>query len=423
MSQRIAVIGSGVSGLVAAYYLARRHEVVLFEAQDRLGGHVNTVRIGPEFGADAGLPVDTGFIVFNDRTYPHFIRFLSSLGIQGSPTDMSFSYSDLSKDFAYAGTGLSGLFACPRNTFSPGFWAFLAAIPRFNRRALRDLHSGGLEDICLEEYLDRIRAPERLRRDYLGPMTQAIWSAPESKAMAFPASSFLRFFDHHGLLSRPGTVQWRYIQGGSQTYVQAFQNAFPGQIRLNTAVQAVDRPDAGGPVVRQPDGDERFDSVVMAVHADQALDLLADADDLETQALAPWQYSKNRTVLHRDPALMPANRKAWACWNVLRSAADLTSQKVRVTYWMNRLQRLQAKDHWMVSLNPDQKCTPGTKVYETMYEHPVYTMESGAAQKLLPSISGRRQTYFCGSYHGYGFHEDGARSAVDVVHKHFGIST
>jgi len=423
MSQRIAVIGSGVSGLVAAYYLARRHEVVLFEAQDRLGGHVNTVRIGPEFGVDAGLPVDTGFIVFNDRTYPHFIRFLASLGIQGSPTDMSFSFSDPSRDFAYSGTGLSGLFACPRNVFSPGFWGFLTAIPRFNRRALRDLRSGSLEDICLDEYLDRIRASSRLRRDYLGPMTQAIWSAPESKAMAFPASSFLRFFDHHGLLSRPGTVQWRYIKGGSQTYVQAFQAAFPGRIRLNTPIQAVDRQDPGGPVVRWPDGDERFDSVVMAVHADQALDLLADADDMETQALAPWQYSKNRTVLHRDPDLMPSNRRAWACWNVLRPATGQTSQKVRVTYWMNRLQRLPAKDQWLVSLNPVQDCAPGTKMFETMYEHPVYTLESTAAQRLLPLISGRKNTYFCGSYHGYGFHEDGARSAVDVAHKHFGIST
>ena len=423
MSQRIAVIGSGVSGLVAAYYLARRHEVVLFEAKDRLGGHVNTVLIGSEFGPDAGLPVDTGFIVFNDRTYPHFIRFLSSLGIQGSPTDMSFSYSDPGRDFAYAGTGLSGLFANPQNVFSPGFWAFLMAILRFNRRALRDLHSGDLEDMTLDKYLDRIRASRRLRRDYLGPMTQAIWSAPESKAMDFPASSFLRFFDHHGLLSRPGTVQWRYIQGGSQTYVQAFQAVFPGRIRLNTPVQAVDRQDPDGPVVRWSDGEERFDSVVMAVHADQALDLLKDADDLENQALAPWQYSQNRTVLHQDPFLMPHNQKAWACWNVLQPAADQTNQEVRVTYWMNKLQRLPAKDQWLVSLNPDQDCAPGTEVYSTVYEHPVYTLESTAAQRLLPSISGRRNTYFCGSYHGYGFHEDGARSAVDVVHKHFGIST
>jgi len=423
MSQRIAVIGSGVSGLVAAYYLARRHEVVLFEAQDRLGGHVNTVRIGSDFGPDAGLPVDTGFIVFNDRTYPHFIHFLSNLGIQGSPTDMSFSYSDPGRDFAYAGTGLSGLFAGPKNVFSPGFWAFLMAILRFNRRALRDLGSGDLEDMTLDKYLDHIRASRRLRRDYLGPMTQAIWSAPESKAMDFPASSFLRFFDHHGLLSRPGTVQWRYIQGGSQTYVQAFQAVFPGRIRLNTPVQAVDRQDPDGPVVRWLDGEERFDSAVIAVHADQALDLLKDADDLENQALAPWKYSQNRTVLHQDPSLMPHNQKAWACWNVLQPAADQTNQKVQVTYWMNKLQRLPAKDQWLVSLNPDQDCAPGTEVYTTMYEHPVYTLESAAAQRLLPSISGRRNTYFCGSYHGYGFHEDGARSAVDVVHKHFRIST
>ena len=421
--QRMAVIGAGVSGMVAAHYLAKKHDVVLYEAQDRLGGHVNTVDIGSDFGPDAGLPVDTGFIVYNDRTYPNFIRFLQELGIQGAPTDMSFSYTDLSRSFAYAGTDLNGLFACRRHVFHPGFWAFLTGILRFNRRATRDMSCEDLQGITLDTYLKRTKASKRLLRDYLGPMTQAIWSAPEAEAKAFPAASFIHFFDNHGLLSRPGRIQWRYLQGGSRTYVQAFAAAFPGQVRLNSPVQSVERDSPKGPLVRTSQAEDHFDGVVLATHADQALRLLTDADDTERAALGPWRYSQNRTVLHCDPGQMPALSRAWACWNVLKHDADQKTQgAVRVTYWMNRLQRLQAQRPWLVTLNPARDLAPGSTVYETMYEHPIYTLESTASQEILPAISGRRGTYFCGSYHGYGFHEDGARSAVNVVHRHFGIT-
>ena len=418
--QRIAVIGSGISGIVAAHYLARRHEVVLFEARDRLGGHTNTIEIGSGFPPDEGTPVDTGFIVYNDRTYPNFIRFLDELGIKGAPTDMSFSLSDPDSGFAYAGTGLAGLFARPANAWDPEFWSFLASVIRFNRRATQDLRRDTVGDGTLKAYLERIGSGKRLQRDYLSPMIQAIWSAPGSDSLAIPASLFLRFVDNHGLLSRPGMIQWRSIKGGSRTYLDAFQSRFPGEIRLQEPVRAVSRP-TEGPVVRYQGGEERFDAAVIAAHADQALAMLPDADELERSVLGAWRYSANTTVLHCDPSHMPPLKRAWACWNVLRYADDQETRRVRVTYWMNRLQRLNATRSWMVSLNADREFASDTTAYQTVYEHPVFSMEALEAQKLLPSISGRNGTSFCGSYHGYGFHEDGARSAVDLVHKHFGI--
>lgn len=420
--QRIAIIGGGVSGIVAAHYLSRRHEVMLFEAAPRLGGHTHTVTLpsSPGSGPDAGLPVDTGFIVYNDQTYPNFIRFLGELGIRGAPTDMSFSYSDEERGLTYAGTGPGGLFACRRHLAMPGFWLFLASVLRFWRRARGDLAAGLPEAQTLAEYLHGIGASGRLLRDYLGPMAQAIWSAPEADALAYPAASFLRFFNNHGLLDLPGRIKWRYLQGGSSTYVQAFTRQFPGEIHLAAPVLAVERS-AESVLLRFTHGEARFDAAVLAAHADQALRLLPDADEQERAALAPWRYSSNRTLLHRDESHMPSIRRAWACWNVLRQAGDAESRPVRVTYWMNLLQRLPASRQWMVSLNPGADVAPEAVAWEGLYEHPIYTLESLKAQKLLPGISGRNRTYFCGSYHGYGFHEDGARSSVDLARRHFGI--
>jgi predicted NAD/FAD-binding protein len=418
-AKRIAVIGAGVSGIVAAHYLAREHEITLFEAEDRLGGHTNTINV-PE-GPDAGLPVDTGFIVFNENTYPNLIRFFAELGIRGEPTDMSFSYSDESRKFAYAGTGLSGLFANRALALCPGYWMFLASVVRFNRRALSDLNKSGLEGMTIGEYLGHIGSSGRLSRDYLGPMTQAIWSAPGTDALSYPAASFIRFFNNHGLLSMPGKIKWLYLKGGSNTYVDAFAKRFPGKIRLAAPVRDVRRHDQNVTVCFDG-GEEEFDAVVIAAHADQALGMLHDADEHERAALKPWRYSPNRTVLHSDELHMPSNHRAWACWNVTRHQGDDQRRPVRVTYWMNRLQRLEAQQNWLVSLNADQEFAPGSTAYETVYEHPVYDLASVAAQKLLPEISGRRRTYFCGAYHGYGFHEDGARSGVDVVTRHFGVT-
>jgi predicted NAD/FAD-binding protein len=419
--KKVAVIGAGVSGVVAAHYLARKYQVVLFEANSRIGGHTNTIHIPEDHEADPELAVDTGFIVYNDQTYPNFIRFLSELGITGTATDMSFSFSDLNSGLAYAGTDLNGLFACRMNLVSPGFYYFLWQITRFCQKASQSLAKGDLEGLTLRQYLENIKIPPRLLRDYLGPMTQAIWSAPEEDAQNYPAASFIRFFDNHGLLSLPGKVKWRYIKGGSNTYLKAFANNFSGEIRLASPVKAVIRKNQPRPLVQYVGGSEEFDAVVMAAHADQTLAMLPDANQNEKQALAPWRYSKNHTVLHTDTSHMPLNQRAWACWNVQRKPSDQAQTPVRVTYWMNRLQRLSAQKNWLVSLNADQAFAPKTLAYETVYEHPIYNLESLDAQKRLPQISGPRQTYFCGSYHGYGFHEDGARSAVEITSKHFGI--
>jgi uncharacterized protein len=419
---RIAVIGGGVSGMVASHYLAKAHQVVLFEAQDRLGGHVNTVRIpeGERFGRDAGTPVDTGFIVFNDRTYPTLIRFLAELGLQGSPTDMSFSYFDAQTGFTYAGTGFSGLFARRQHLFSPGYWTFLWSISQFFRRASMDLKTRKLEGITLGQYVQTLDVSPQLLRHYLSPMTQAIWSAPEGATLTAPADYFLRFFDNHGLLAPPGKLQWLYLKGGSDTYVRAFRDRFPGEIRLSAPVHSVERPFGAGPLVHFSGGAERFDAVVLAAHADQALNMLFDADEFERETLAPWTYSRNRTVLHADAAHMPPNRRSWASWNVVRNGEDDLDRPARVTYWMDKLQRLDVSRPWFVSLNAEKSFAQGLAVFETVYEHPVYTLVSLEAQKKLPALSGRRGTFFCGSYHGHGFHEDGARSGLEVARR-FGI--
>ena len=419
--QHIAVIGGGVSGMVAAHYLSRHHRVELIEARNRLGGHANTVSIDGKFGADADMPVDTGFIVYNDRTYPFFILFLQELGIQGAATEMSFSYCDLERRLAYAGTNLAGVFARSRQLLDPRFWWFLGHILRFNRRARSDLAAGVLDDLTLAEYLERLQASPRLRRDYLGPMTQAIWSAPEADALDAPAASFIRFFENHGLLDPAQMPQWRYIKGGSTAYVQAFADQFPGRIRLGLPVRSVQRDTGTAPLIRYDGGEARYDAVVIAVHADQALALLEDADDIEQAALGKWRYSRNRAVLHCDPAHMPPYKRAWACWNVLRQPATTARQPVQVTYWMNRLQRFSAHAPWLLSLNPSPDVAAEKVAYATEYAHPVYTKASTASQELLPGVSGRRETYFCGSYHGYGFHEDGARSGALVARNYFGI--
>jgi predicted NAD/FAD-binding protein len=415
--QRIAVVGAGVAGVVAAHLLSREHDVVLFEAKNRLGGHTNTITI--THGQDKGLNVDTGFIVYNDSTYPNFIRFLDDLGIKGERTDMSFSYSDTARNFAYAGTSISGLFAHRRNIFDPRFWGFLGDVARFCQRALQDLRAGKLEGITLSEYLDRIGAKDRLRRDYLAPMAQAIWSSPADEVLSYPASSFVRFFDNHGLLSLLKRVRWRYLKGGSRTYLDAFRERFPGEIRLATPIRSVKRTPEG-PELTHDEGTERFDAVVLAAHADQSLAMLADPDEAERTALSPWRYSANHTVLHADPKVMPWLERAWACWNVSHEHDDHPRRPVRVTYWMNRLQRLTASRDYFVTLNWEGAIADTHLVYDTVYHHPVYTLESVATQTLLPELNGRRGTYFAGSYHGYGFHEDAVRSAVAVA-KEFGI--
>ena len=412
--QKIAVIGGGVAGIVCAYLLQKKYQVTLFEQNDYLGGHTNTIEI--TYGPDAGLAVDTGFIVLNDATYPLFNKFLARLGVATRVSEMSFGFQCLQTGLVYAGNDLNGLFAQRKNLISPTFYRFLFEIYRFNSTATRDLDANSIAEITLGEYLQQGKFSAYMINNYLLPMAAAIWSTPTLRAADFPAEAFLRFFKNHGLLAVRNRPQWKTVVGGSFAYVKAFQKNFAGDIHLNAGVKKIFRK-ADGIQLQFADGrNDNFDKVVIATHADQALRLLGDPNVEEQRLLSPWEYQLNRTVLHTDASLLPQKKSAWAAWNFTRERAEGTdSQPVFVSYYMNRLQGLQAKQDYCVTLNRRESFRPETVIAEFDYQHPQYNFASLATQTELPSLNGQRNSWFCGSYFGYGFHEDAVRSAVSVA--------
>jgi len=415
---KIAVIGSGVAGIVSAYLLQQKHDVTIFEKNDYCGGHTHTIVI--DDSPDAGTPVDTGFIVLNDRTYPLLNKFLSQLGVAIRPTDMSFSYLNPTTGLSYASRNLNTIFADRTNIIRPSFWRLLTGILQFNYKTQKNLYLGLLKGITLGQYLQRENFSRSLIREYLIPMAAAIWSTPDIQMMDFPAESFARFFENHGLLSVTDQPQWYYVHGGSRTYVTAFLKNFTGRVSMQHGV-AIVRRNPESVVVSTMDGDdETFDRVVIATHADEAYALLADPSEDEIRLLSPWQYTKNYTVLHTDTSLLPRNPRAWASWNYLSDSDNDENAHVTVTYHMNRLQHLAAKREYCVTLNPVRPIPAEHIIQDTVYTHPMYTFEALATQDKLPALNGRNNTYFCGSYFGYGFHEDAVRSAVDVAGR-FGI--
>lgn len=415
MKGRVAVVGAGVAGIVAAHELAKRGwDATLYDKQDRIGGHTNTVVV--EDGPDAGTPVDTGFIVMNERTYPKFHRFLAELGVGWRWSDMSFGYHDANSGLQYAGTDLAGLFAQPSNALSPRFWRIMAGFLRFNSAAARDLESGALSGETLGAFLDRLGAARDFRDHYVAPMGAAIWSTGLADMMDFPAETFVRFFKNHGLLSLADRPRWQTVAGGSHSYLKAFLARFPGTVVRNAPVEAVRRLDSGGVEIsargREP---RRFDRVVIATHADEALALLADPSDDERRALGAWTYQRNRTLLHVDESFLPPNRRAWASWNYRRERGEGGEAGVSVTYDMNRLQGLRARRRYLVTLNPRREPRAGTVLREFDYAHPAYGFRALASQSALSRLQGVRGTWYCGSYHGYGFHEDAVSSALAAV--------
>ncbi|MFZ5570294.1 MAG: NAD(P)/FAD-dependent oxidoreductase [Thermodesulfobacteriota bacterium] len=415
---RIAVVGSGISGISAAHLLQQQHEVSLFEKNDYVGGHTHTVVI-PD-GPDQGTPVDTGFIVLNQRTYPLLLRFLAQLNVECRQTDMSFGYYSPSSGLAYASTDLNSLFAQRLNLLRPDYWKFVFGITRFIRRTRRAHHAGAIGDVTLGEFLQQEGCDRDVVRRFVIPMAAAIWSAPDDMMLRFPMRNFARFYDNHGLLAVSGHPPWFFIKGGSHAYVKAFLQSFQGRVATGKGVKRIQRNETGV-IIRFTDGEEAaFDRVVIAAHADEAYGMLADPDPVETRLLSPWRYSRNHTLLHTDDSLMPPQRRAWASWNYLRGDGDPDSAPITVTYHMNRLQRLTCRRQYFVTLNPRQAIPSSRIVREMTYTHPVYTFESYATQTELPGLNGRRNTYFCGSYFGYGFHEDGIRSGVAVA-RQFGI--
>ena len=409
---KIAVIGGGVAGIVAAHLLQNDHQVTLFEQHDYLGGHTHTVTI--EEGPDAGTGVDTGFIVFNEATYPLFIAFLDQLGVASRATEMSFGFHCRETGFTYAGNNLNGVFSQRANLVSPRFWRFLLEIGRFCRQAEADL-AGDADLGTLADYLARHRFQPFMADHYLAPMAAAIWSTPAGRVTAFPARSFLRFFKNHGLLDLRHRPRWRTVSGGSHSYVRAFRDRFRGAIRLDSPVQQVRRADDGVELAFADRSAERFDAVVVAAHADQALRLLADPSADESRLLGAWRYELNTTVLHTDTSVLPPAERAWACWNFRRERGDQGERPVYVTYSMNLLQGLATRRHYLVTLNRPGGYDEGQVLARMDYHHPLYTDASMATQAALPSLNGVRRTWFCGSYFGYGFHEDAVRSAHQAV--------
>lgn len=410
---RIAVIGSGISGLVCARLLTRDHDVAVFEADSRIGGHSNTVAVQLDGSTYA---IDTGFIVYNNRTYPAFSRILSDLGVRTSATTMSFSVRCDRTGLEYNGTSLNGIFAQRRNLVRPSFLRMLRDIHRFNREGAHDLKSVSAE-LTVGEYLAERGYSTQFSQQYLLPMGAAIWSCPCEEFSEFPIHFILEFYVHHGLLSLSDRPVWRTVEGGSQEYVRRLSAPFDSRVRLNCPVLAVERrPDHV--LVRHREGQETFDEVVFACHSDQALRILNDADALEGELLSAFPYSLNTAVLHTDEAVLPTRKRAWASWNY--HIAKQNSVRPAVTYNMNILQHIRSPHTFCVTLNEDELIDPGKILAEFRYSHPLFTTRRASVQRRHREVIRHRRTSFCGAYWRNGFHEDGVLSALAVC-RQFGI--
>ena len=407
----IAIVGSGISGLVCARMLSREHDVTVFEADSRVGGHSNTVdvRLGNEVH-----PVDTGFIVYNERTYPNFTRMLRDLDVSTEPTSMSFSVRCDGTGLEYNGSSLNGLFAQRRNLIQPGFYRMLADIARFNREGPRDFYHVA-PDTTVAEYLAEGNYSENFARHYLLPMGAAIWSCPFDDFSRFPIKFILEFYINHGLLSLRDRPVWRTVKGGSRSYVDRLITPFRNNIRLDCPVSQV-RRFSDHVSVRHSLGEDRFDEVVFACHSDQALRILADADDAESEVLSAFPYSQNTAVLHTDESLLPKRRRAWASWNY--HIRDESSVRPTLTYNMNILQRIKSEQTICVTLNEDDLIAPEKILKRFRYSHPIFTSRRSEYQARHGQFIRRRRTSFCGAYWRNGFHEDGVVSGLAVCERY-----
>lgn len=406
--QRVAVIGSGIAGLATAWLLKDYVDVRLYESSNRFGGHSHTVEVEP------WVPVDTGFMVFNRPNYPLLSSFFDHLGIETLSTDMSFSVSLDDGGLEYCGTNLNTLFAQRSNILKPRFQGMLFDVLRFNRLAVAHSPDSGIRE-TLGEWLDRNRLGKSFRDNYLFPMAAAIWSCPRNAVPGFPVDRFLKFFINHGLVNLSGRPKWETPLFGSRRYVAAVLDDLGSRAINGSAVSKVRRVSSGVELQFENGHQEFFDSVVLACHADQALRILEAPKPSEHALLSAVPFSKNRVLLHSDSSLMPRRRSAWASWNFLGDVAGY-EQQVSVTYWMNALQRLPTQTNYFVSLNPISEPAKGTVIREMTYEHPVFTDLSESVSDLLKGVQGRDRVWFCGAWTGYGFHEDGIRSATEVAH-------
>jgi len=414
---RIVVVGSGIAGLSAAWLLAPRHEIDVVERQPRLGGHTNTVQIERPDGR--GLGIDTGFIVYNEATYPLLVRLFDELGVATQASDMSWSLRCDRCDLEYAGNA-RGLVAQPRNLADPTYLRMLADIARFNRLGRRLVDDPRTRQVPLGRFLAAAGFGHGFSAHYLLPMAAAIWSSGTEVVESFPLHTLLRFFANHGLLGVSTHHQWRTVVGGTSAYIPALTAPFADRIRTDAGVVGLQR-DRDGVTARFGDGtSSRYDAAVVATHADEALGLLDAPDVREKELLGAWSYSDNDTFLHTDRSLLPRSRRAWASWNYLLDDCRVPTERVSLSYHMNRLQTLDEPDEYVVTLNPSRPPAPDTVLRRLNYTHPGYTPRTVGTQDHLDELNGRNRTFFAGAYHRYGFHEDGLWSAVRVA-SHLGV--
>jgi predicted NAD/FAD-binding protein len=409
---KVAVVGAGISGLATAYLLRGRHEVALFEREDRPGGHANTVAVR---AGEGELGVDTGFVVYNETTYPGFSALLRELDVPTQPSDMSFSCSCARCGIEYSSYGLGGLFADIRAVVRPSHLRLLPDLLAFYRRAARMLEDGSADGLTLGDEVRRMGPGRAIAAHYLVPMAAAIWSTPPREILDFPLHYLLRFLHNHGLIGWGRTLQWRTVTGGSREYVRRLVAALPaGTLRVGRPAVSVRRTTAGVEVATVT-GAECFDAVVLACHANEALALLGDPSQAEREALGSFSYTENRVVLHRDPRLLPAKRRARASWNVAVPDCRAPGESVTMTYLMNRLQSLPGRTAYCASVNPPETLRQSHIIQAFTYAHPRYTSATLTAQRATEALQGERRTYFAGAHLGYGFHEDGYQSAARVA--------
>lgn len=405
---RIAIIGSGIAGLGAAYLLHPHHEIMVFEKNLSLGGHARTVDVVVD---QTDVAVDTGFIVFNKRNYPHLTGLFDHLKVPYAKSDMSFGASIDNGWLEYGSVGIRSLFAQKRNMFRPAYWRMLKDIVRFNKQA----HHHMASTKPLGEVLNEMGMGDWFRRYYLLAMGAAIWSMPLESMLKFPARTFLRFFENHGLLTVSDHPQWYTVHGGSRNYVNLVSASFIEKVRLGAHILTVER-DAGGVTITLKDSSqERFDKVIFACHPDQAMALLKKPTDKEKAIIGAFRYQPNRAVLHTDASLMPRRRRAWTSWVYRSEQRSDNKPAVSLSYWMNNLQPLPVKTPLLVTLNPGHEPHPDHRLDEHMFDHPVFDEAAIHAQEQLPTLQGEHHTYYAGAWTRYGFHEDGLLSAVNVA--------
>lgn len=410
---RVAIIGSGIAGLGCAWFLHRQHEITVFEADKHIGGHSNTVTVD-ENGHE--VPIDTGFMVFNEVTYPNLIRLFAELDVPTKPTSMSFSVHHGPSGIEWNGAGFNTLFAQRKNLLNLRHWRFLRQLNRFNKEAVAALDEPHWAELSLAEYVEQRGYGGDFLERYLIPMSSAVWSTPPEKMLAFPAVTLLRFWHNHGFLGLDTQHPWRTVEGGSREYVKRMTAPFRDRIHTETPVESVQRSGDGIELKAKGRPSETFDRVIFATHAPQSLKMLTSPTELEEAILSPFFYQPNDIVLHSDPQFMPKTKRCWASWNY---RTDLIGEKERPTihYWMNSLQGVSDRRNYFVSLNAEEEIPAKSRHREIAYEHPLFDLDAIAAQKRIPELHAaghETNTYFCGAWTRYGFHEDGLLSAVTL---------